>query len=184
MHEIITRRKLAAINQQFRSDIGQHQRSFPDHFQKNKPQNLSLHTYALWVSDVCLRYLSHLILMELRWWKGGCSYPHSTNEETVSWRTVTCLTSFHSMVEPEQEPLGFSDSKSSPLPIVSSCSACNNHSKRIACALITRARFNILLKVFQCVDKVHLKRTRKSLKSCATINTVIPLTKHAGIILI
>lgn len=34
MHEIITRRKLAAVNQQFRSDIGQQWRSFPDNFQK------------------------------------------------------------------------------------------------------------------------------------------------------
>lgn len=105
MHEIVTRRKLAAGNQQFISDAGQHWRSFPDHFQKKKePHNQSLHTYALWVSrNVYLRYLSHLILVEHSRWKRRYSYPHFTNEETVPWSSVTCLAALHSVAEPIQQ---------------------------------------------------------------------------------
>lgn len=39
-----------------------------------------------------------------------------------------------------------------------------DNSKKIKCAEIRTTKVNILFKVLCCVDKVHLKRMRKSLK--------------------
>lgn len=49
-------------------------------------------------------------------------------------------------------------------PLCSSCFAYNDNSKRIKSAETVSTRFNIWLKVLHCVDKVHLKKMRKSLK--------------------
>lgn len=75
-------------------------------------------------------------------------------------------------------------SEPSTLLLYSSCFAWNNNSQKIKCTMVVSAKVNILFKVFCCVDKVHLKNNEKTFKSGASINTVFPLTRHTGIILI
>lgn len=73
---------------------------------------------------------------------------------------MTCLASFHSVVEPTQELCSNSPALPSAFPLHSSCFDCNSNSKKMKCAVIISATFNILLKVFCHVDIVHLNRIR------------------------
>lgn len=50
--------------------------------------------------------------------------------------------------------------------------------------MIASARASILFKILFCVDKVHLEKNEETFQSGVTIDTVFPLTRHAGIILI